>query len=70
MFHYHNSAIFYSFLTDYKYLCCIRATAKWHKKETWYEVICATAEYQRVVFSEDVWLNVGIQFVPIKAEFA
>ena len=28
MSHYHNSAIFCSFLTDYNYLCHIRATAK------------------------------------------
>ena len=70
MFHYHNSAISCLFLTDYKYLCSIRATAKWHKDEAWYEVTCATAEYQGFEHSMDVWLNVGIQFVPIKAECA
>ena len=70
MFHYHKSAIFCSFLTDYKYLCCIRATAKWHKEEAWYEVICATAEYQGFEYSMDGRLNVEIQFVPIKVQVA
>ena len=64
------SAIFYSFLTDYNYLCHIRATAKQHKEEAWYEDICATAEYQGVEFSEDVWLNADIPSVPIKVQCA
>ena len=41
MFAHHNSAISCSFFTDYKYLCYIRATAKWHKEEAWYEGIYA-----------------------------
>ncbi len=28
----HFSAIFYSFLIDYIYLCHISATVKWHKE--------------------------------------
>ena len=62
MFHYHNSAIFCLFFTDYNYLCHIRATAKWHKEETWYERTCATAEYQGFEHSMDVWLNVEMPF--------
>lgn len=50
----HNSAIFYSFLTDYNYLCHIRAIAKWRKEEAWYEGICAMAEYQGFELSEEV----------------
>ena len=70
MFHYHKSAIFCSFLTDYNYLRHIRATAKWHKEDAWYEVICATAEYQGFELSEDVQLNVKVRFVSIKVEVA
>ena len=70
MFRYHNSAIFCLFLTDYNYLCHIRVTAKWHKGEVWYARICATADYQGFEHSMDVGLNIGIQFVPIKAECA
>lgn len=58
------------FLTDNKYLCSIRATAKWHKGEAWYERICATAEYQGSEDSEGVRLNVDIPFVPIKVQGA
>ena len=68
--HNQNSAIFCSFLTDYSYLCLIRAIAKYHKEEAWYEVIYAKAEYQGIELFEDVWLNVKIPFVPIKAECA
>ena len=70
MFHYHNSAISYLFLIDYNYLCHIRATAKWHKEEAWYERIRATAEYQGFELSEDVQLNVKVLFVPIKVQVA
>ena len=70
MFHYHNSDISCLFLTDNKYLCSIRATAKWHKGEAWYEEICATAEYQEVEFFEDVRLNADIPSVPIKVQVA
>ena len=65
-----NSTTFCSFLTDYIYLCHIRATAKYHKEEAWYEEIHATAEYQGFEHSEDVWLNVEISSVPIKVQCA
>lgn len=68
--HNQNSAVLFPFLSDYNYLCFIRATAKWHKEEAWYEVIYAKAEYQGIELFEDVWLNVKIPFVPIKAECA
>ena len=70
MFHYHNSDISCLFLTDNKYLCSIRATAKWHKEEAWYEGIYAMAEFQGVEVSEDVRLNIEIPFVPIKVQDA
>lgn len=62
------SAIFYSFLIDYTYLCPISATAKCHKEEAWYEVIYAKAEYQEFELSEDIRLNVKVLFVPIKVQ--
>ena len=68
--HNQNSAIFCSFLTDYSYLCLIRATAKYHKEEAWYEEIHATAEYQGFEVSEDVKLNDEILLVPIKVQGA
>lgn len=70
MFHHHNSAISCLFLTDYNYLCHIRATANWHKKEAWYERIYATAGYQGFEHSEDVRLNVKNLLVPIKVQRA
>ena len=70
MFHYHNSDISCLFLTDNKYLCSIRATAKWHKGEVWYEVIRAIAEYQEFEHSMDGRLNVELSFVPIKVQVA
>ena len=60
--HNHNSAVFCSFRTDYNYLCFIRATAKCHKEEAWYEVIYAKAEYQEFELSEDIRLNVKVLF--------
>ncbi len=65
-----NSAIFCSFLFDYNYLCHIRATAKWNKELVRYEDIFVMAEYQGFELSEDVRLNVGNWFVPIKVEAA
>lgn len=55
-----NPTTFCSIFIDYNYLCHIRATAKYHKEEAWYEGIHATAEYQGFEHSEDVRLNVEV----------
>ena len=65
-----NPTTFCSIFIDYNYLCHIRATAKYHKEEAWYERICATAEYQGFEHSENVRLNVEISSVPIKVQCA
>lgn len=65
-----NPTAFCSIFIDYNYLCHIRATAKCHKEEAWYEVIYAKAEYQGFEHSEDVRLNVEISSVPIKVQCA
>ena len=48
--HNQNSAVLFPFLTDYNYLCFIRATAKWHKEESWYEVIYAKVSIKELNF--------------------
>ena len=61
-----NPTAFCSIFIDYNYLCHIRATAKYHKEEAWYDRICATADYQGIELPEDIRLKAKVLLVPIK----